>query len=204
MGTPVPAGRSPREVLPWLVVCSLLGLGWVSSLRHEQRFRDRVEELHDELNDAIYHLDAEAERFDQDDWRDVVPDVKSAVDVVTAKNDALRRAVQGMEVSQVQPVPQTAVTALPTTADQGSVAAEAPADMHARVVASRDRGFARYPWLADEDNPLRRELDAYVEAALRDEHRRELFTQEDWPERIVLEWGVNRGYLRSDGSVVAQ
>lgn len=204
MDTPVPAGRPLRELLPWLVVCSLLGFGWVNSLRHEQRFRDRVEELHDELNDAIYHLDAEAERFEQDDWRDVVPDLRSAVDTVTRKNDALRRAVQGMEVPRVRPVLQTGVTALPTTAERGSVAAEAPADMNTRVMASRDRVFARYPWLADESSPLRRELDAYVEAALRDERRRDLFAQEDWPERIALEWGVSRGYLWPDGSVVAR
>jgi hypothetical protein len=181
-----------------------LGLGWWNEWRHEQRFRDHVEELHEELNAAVYGLTDEVDRFDQDDWRDVVPDVRSAVDTVVAKNDALRRALRGIEASERQSPKRATVGAAPAVLDRPRVPLEASADENTPVVMSRDRVFARYPWLANESNPLRRELDAYVEAALRDESRRNLFSRDDWPERIVLEWGVSQGYLRPDGSVITR
>jgi hypothetical protein len=82
--------------------------------------------------------------------------------------------------------------------------AAAAADMERQIIASRDRVFARYPWLADPNDVFRKQFEAYLEKSLKDPALASLFNNVDWPEIIAHRWGVEMGYLRPDGSVITK
>ena len=70
------------------------------------------------------------------------------------------------------------------------------------TATSYDRVVARYPWLADTNGVFSKQLDAYVNRLQRDPANAPLFAKTDWPETVTLQWGVQCGYLRPDGSVI--
>lgn len=65
--------------------------------------------------------------------------------------------------------------------------------------ASCERVFSRYPSLKDVKNPWRQKLDAYVKKQSEDPKRAAFFNRSDWPERIVLEFGVTHGIASAAG-----
>ena len=68
--------------------------------------------------------------------------------------------------------------------------------------ASLARMFARYPSLKDRENPWRKKLDAYVGQQRADPKRTEFFNTSNWPERIVLEFGVVHGIADANGNAI--
>jgi hypothetical protein len=100
-----------------------------------------------------------------------------------------------VRTQQRPPVAPPAVASEPTTDS---------ADYERRANASRDRALQRFPIFANPDSPWRKKLDVYVTQRLEDPARDAYFEKPDWPERIILEFGLRNNLIDAKGNPVVR
>jgi hypothetical protein len=99
--------------------------------------------------------------------------------------------------------PRTGVVDVPPVPIEIDVAAIVNSKEHEefmrRTVESAERLYAKYPWLSDETNSYRKQLDSDVVKARTDPRYESIFKSPDWPEKISHEIGIRRTWWGPDG-----
>lgn len=120
----------------------------------------------------------------------LTPGARALVNMQLAQNAAQEKAALEARIARLES--QLAAATKPS----------AVTEYFAQVDASSARVRARYRWISEP--PYSKQLEDYTSAVLKDPAQKEVFSLPDWPEVLMQRWGMAMGYLRPDGTVIAQ